>query len=705
MRAKYPDLDGHIDRDGVRVHFEVYGDGEETLLFLPAFPIGHARKWKAQLPYFSQRYRCIALDPRGNGGSDRPEDVAAYHPDNVVGDALAVLDHLNIEQTVVIGLSLGAFFGAILCAFHPERVRAAVLMNGNFPIQPDYGFITPENFQAHYDAPEGWQKFNSDYWQREYPDFVDFFTSNMFNEAHSTKQLEDSRIWGLETDGETLAKTVMARLVPSETYEISEEMFKRVACPLLLIHGEDDQIQPKGKSERVAELTGAELILLPGTGHIPAGRFPAKINILIRDFLDRQLGAPKQAPKSSNGKGNGGDKRVLYLSSPIGLGHGRRDLAIAKELRSLHPGIQVDWLAQDPVTRLLNANHETIHPASRLLANESQHIEAESGEHDLNAFQALRNMDEILIANFMVFQEVLEQGRYDLVIADEAWDVDHFWHEHPELKRTQLAWLTDFVGFMPMPEGGEHEAFLTADYNAEMIGHIEAAPHLRDRAIFVGSPDDIVPGTFGADLPGIRDWTEEHFDFCGYITGFGPDDLGDRAALRRQFGYEDGEKVCIVTVGGSGVGAPLLRRILAAYPAAKARVPELRMIMVTGPRIDPASLSAPTEIELRAFVPDLHRHLAACDLALVQGGLTTCMELTAAKTPFIYFPLRNHFEQNFHVHQRLQRYNAGRRMDYADADPDAIAAAMVETLGAPMTFRDVETDGAQRAAAMLAALL
>jgi hypothetical protein len=51
----------------------------------------------------------------------------------------------------------------------------------------------------------------------------------------------------------------------------------------------------------------------------------------------------------------------------------------------------------------------------------------EAGEHDLNAFQAIRNMDEILIANFMVFQEVLEQEHYDLVIADEAWDVDHYW--------------------------------------------------------------------------------------------------------------------------------------------------------------------------------------------------------------------------------------------------------------------------------------
>ena len=115
---------------------------------------------------------------------------------------------------------------------------------------------------------------------------------------------------------------------------------------------------------------------------------------------------------------------------------------------------------------------------------------------------------------------------------------------------------------------------------------------------------------------------------------------------------------------------------------ARARLPELRMIVVAGPRIDPQSFNAPAGVELRAFVPNLDRHLAACDLALVQGGLTTCMELTAAGTPFIYFPLKNHFEQNFHVAHRLDRYGAGRRMEFATSTPDMIADAMVAVLQA-----------------------
>jgi UDP:flavonoid glycosyltransferase YjiC (YdhE family) len=131
----------------------------------------------------------------------------------------------------------------------------------------------------------------------------------------------------------------------------------------------------------------------------------------------------------------------------------------------------------------------------------------------------------------------------------------------------------------------------------------------------------------------------------------------------------------------------------------------LRMIAVAGPRIDPASLDAPAGVEVRGFVPRLYEHLAACDLAVVQGGLTTTMELAAARRPFLYFPLRNHFEQNRHVRHRLDRYGAGRFMDYDASPPEVIAAAIAEEIDRPVTSVPVERDGAARAAAMIAELI
>ncbi len=702
MRARLPDETGVVVRDGVRIAYEVYGSGPETLVFVPPWSIVHSRVYKAQLPYFSTRYRCITYDGRGNGKSDRPQDVAAYSLENYAADTLAVMGATATASAILVGLSFGGMLACVLAAHHPERVKAAVLVGTSASIGPNNPGATIENFHAgSKPSPEGWEKYNRAHWLSSYPDFADFFVRNIFSEPHSTKQIEDAVGWACETTGEVLAKTVEARpIMPA--FDISEAMYRNIRCPVLMIHGDDDHIQPYARAQAVASVTGAEFVTIPGGGHNPLGRIPAKANILIADFLNRRLPTATSTWKAAQPRRG---KKVLYLSSPIGLGHGRRDIAVARQLRLLHPGLQVDWLAQDPVSRLLDAVGERLHPLSSRLVSESQHIELEAGEHDLHCFQALRRMDEVLIANFMTFQEAIDEGGYDLVIADEAWDVDHYWHEHPELKKARLAWFTDFVGFVPMPAGGTAEAFLAADYNAEMIAHVEGCPGVRDRAIFVGGPADILPRSFGRDLPEMADWIPRHFDFSGYIMGEHPEAWGSRAELRQRLGYRPDERICIVTVGGSSVGLPLIRRILQSYPIVRRGLPELRMIVVTGPRIDPRSLIVPSGVEVRAFVPDLDRHLAACDLALVQGGLTTCMELTAAGTPFVYFPLKNHFEQSFHVAHRLDRYGAGRRMEYETATPEAIADAMISVLRSPIVFAPVESDGAQRAARMIAELL
>ena len=471
-----------------------------------------------------------------------------------------------------------------------------------------------------------------------------------------------------------------------------------------MVHGTRDRIIDLQCSERLAEALGCELVTFEGSGHVPNGRDPVPFNLLLRDFIDRVCPPAKPEPKRWV-RAQSRSPRALYLSSPIGLGHALRDVSIAAELRKQRPDLQIDWLAQDPVTRVLTERGENIHPASSWLASESAHVASESAEHDLHCFQAYRRMDEILLANFHVLQDVVEEGPYDLVIGDEAWDLDYFWHENPELKRQAFAWLTDFVGWLPMPVGGDREIALTADYNAEMIEQIERSPRVRDRAIFVGTADDIVPDRFGPGLPSIREWTEEHYDFSGYITGFDPITGEDRVELRERLGYLADERVCVVTVGGSGVGSALLRRVIEAFPIAAKAVPELRMVVVTGPRIDADAFPTQPGLEIRPYVPSLYQHLAACDVAVVQGGLTTTMELTANQRPFLYFPLRNHFEQVHHVRHRLDRYGAGRCMDYTSTDPEVLADAIREELGRPIRYRPVETDGASRAASRIASLI
>jgi predicted glycosyltransferase len=564
------------------------------------------------------------------------------------------------------------------------------------------------DFDEACDTDEGWAKENRHYWLRDWRGYAEFFFGELLPEPHSTKLHEDLVSWAMDTSAETNLLFVDAPF-SSSSREDTEAILARVSCPVLAIHGREDCCQPCERSEQAAALTGGDLLMLDGAGHVPTGREPVVVNRAIRDFADRFRPAPQAAPvRRTWTRPLNRPKRVLYVSSPIGLGHARRDLAIADELRKLKPGLEVHWLAQHPVTELLRRRSELIHPASAFLASESGHIESEAAEHDLHAFQAVRSMDEILVANFMVFAELTENEPFDLWVGDEAWDIDYFLHENPELKRAPYAWMTDFVGWLPMPDGGPREQALTADYNAEMIEQIARFPALRDRSVFVGNPDDVVPHGFGDGLPAIRDWVERNYRFSGYVSGFEPGAFADRDALRAELGYRPGEQVCVVTVGGSGVGTDLLRHAVAAYPAARALVPGLRMVVVTGPRIDPdslASLSAADGLEVRGYVPELYRHLAACDLAVVQGGLTTTMELTASGRPFIYVPLRHHFEQNFHVRHRLDRYGAGRCLDYDQTGPGALAQAIAAEIGRPVSYRPVETGGAARAAALLSELI
>jgi pimeloyl-ACP methyl ester carboxylesterase/predicted glycosyltransferase len=705
-RALYPRTEGRIERDAVRIHYEVYGEGERTVLLLPTWSILHSRFWKLQIPYLARHLRVVTFDGRGNGRSDRPAGAAAYAATEFAADALAVMDATGTERTALVAVSCGALWGTILAAEVPERIERIAYIAAAVPLAPDL----PERARWPFDVDpgdgQGWAKHTREYWLRDYPDFLEFFFGKCLPEPHSTKQMEDCIAWASDTTPETLIDTVLGLRVPRA--EPFQETCARVRCPTLVIHGDDDRIRPHAQGAALAEATHGKLVTLHGAGHLPEARDPVTVNRLLGAFLGIPRGpsAWTRAPARH--------RRALFISSPIGLGHARRDVAIADALRARVADLEIDWLAQDPVTRVLRAHGERIHPASAQLASESAHIESEAFEHDLHCFQALRRMDEILVANFMVFQELAAAEPYDLWIGDEAWELDYFLHENPELKSAAYAWLTDFVGWLPMQDGGAREAALTADYNAEMIEQIARFPRVRDRAIFIGEPEDIVPGTFGPGLPPIHAWTESHFSFSGYVSGFEPVPPDARATLRTELGYGAEERVCVVTVGGSGVGGALLRRVLESVTEARRLVPSLRMILVAGPRIEPASLrhvggvegvEGLDGVEIHGYLDDLHRHLAACDLAIVQGGLTTAMELTANNRPFIAFPLRHHFEQNLHVRHRLERFGAGRFMDFDSSPAPVLARAIAEEIGRAVSYRPIARGGADRAAAMIAELL
>ncbi|TME21311.1 MAG: alpha/beta hydrolase, partial [Chloroflexi bacterium] len=508
MRARKPDREGYTVRDGVRLHWELYGQGDPTVFLLPTWSIIHSRHWKFQIAHLARHCRVLVMDGRGNGLSDRPLDPKMYADEEFAADALAVMDDSETASAALVALSAGSRWALLMAAEHPERVGSVVFIGPAVPLAPWTPFWNAARaaFDEKFDEHVDWMKYNADYWLRDHRGFLEFFFGRVFVEPHSTKPIEDTVRWGLDTTPEVLVATARGRTLNEQR---SIELAQRVSCPVLVIHGDEDEIVVHSNGVALAELTNGRLMTMEQSGHCPHVRDPVAVNLALDEFLLRP------SPRPARRRGVRRPRRALYVSSPIGLGHARRDVAVAQELRKLVPDLEIDWLAQDPVTRVLEAHGERIHPSSSELANESQHIELESSPHRLHVFEAWRRMDEILLSNFMVFLEAVRARDYDVWIGDEAWEVDYYLHENPELKQAAYVWLTDFVGWLPMPALGERDVALTADYNAEMIEQVERFPRLRDRAIFIGRPEDIVPGEFGPGLPEIRSWTERHYEFTG----------------------------------------------------------------------------------------------------------------------------------------------------------------------------------------------
>ncbi len=698
-RARQPDSSGYAVSDGMRLHYEVFGEGPRTIVLMPAYPISHSRLWKAQVHYLARHFRVVTYDGRGNGLADFPDPAGKWSNKFYARDCLAVMDATRTDAAVLVGICHDGVFPSLqIAADHPERVLGIFAIAPGVPhIHPPHAFraAAVEHFHDKREKYEGWDKQNANYWRTDYADFMQFFFSQMFPEPHSTKQIEDAVAYGL--DGSVDVMLMEEEDPVAQSREEVEAILARVRCPVVIVMGDLDNCQPIGRGRATAELVpGARFVELKGSGHIPSARHPVRINRMIAELAGYE--APAVMLRADH-------PRVLLVSSPIGLGHAWRDVAIARELRRQVPGLEVQWLAQPPLTTLLAACGETVHPASAELAPEARHVDAESGEHRLHAFQMLRRMDEILCANFGVFHDVVSRERFDVWIADEGWEIDHFLHENPELKTSPYVWMADFAGYLPMPSGGEREAALVADYNAEVLEHIAAHPEIRDLSVFIGDPEDVVRESFGPGLPFIPDWVREHFTFSGYVLPFDPAELTDTRAVRRSLGLDADRPLIVATAGGSAVGVHLLRRIRDAFALLRRDVPEAEMLLVCGPRIDPSEFAPVEGMRAVGYLHEEFRTLACCDLAVVQGGLSTTMELVANRRPFIYVPLRDHFEQNLHVAHRLRRHGAPPPTPYDDATPERLAALMRERLGSNVAYAPVAPGGAERAARLIAPLL
>ena len=305
--------------------------------------------------------------------------------------------------------------------------------------------------------------------------------------------------------------------------------------------------------------------------------------------------------------------------------------------------------------------------------------------------------------NFEIFKKIIKKEDFDLVIGDGTYEIDIGMMKEPEIKKAPFVMIYDFIGTDAIGNNPVDRL------KAYMWNRVWSKAYKRglvpafDLALFLGEEEDIPNKKFGFMLPNRREWGKALCTFVGNILRFDPSEYADKDRVRAKLGYGN-EPLIICSIGGTSIGKVLLELCGNACMIIRDDIPDLRMILVCGPRLSTKSLKVPPEVEIRGYIPALYEHFAVSDLTIVQGGGTSTLELTALRRPFLYFPLEGHFEQA-HVAEILTRRGAGVRMLYSKTTPTSLAKEVMANIGKGVTYAPISTDGAQKAAQLITRLL
>jgi len=389
------------------------------------------------------------------------------------------------------------------------------------------------------------------------------------------------------------------------------------------------------------------------------------------------------------------EKSVLYVSWQGGLGHITRDVAIVKELHRLSPDLNVSWMAHPLACKVLENARETILPESQQSADYNAAAAQCLHRFGLNLMQYVAATRKPYAHNVDLFRQVTSKYHFDLVIGDESYEVVRAMGRNEVQLECDMVIIEDFIGLEAMT-GNPLEKLGVHMRNRRWARTTERLePHVTH--LFVGEPEDIVDKPLGLGLPNRRQFSREHYRFLGYIIPFNPDEYSDRPEMKSKLGYGQGP-LLICATGGTCAGKELLELCGKAYPLLKAEIPDLHMVCICGELFGHDLPALPPEVELHSFLPDLYEHYAACDMAVVVGGGTTSVELTALRRPFIFFPLEDQFDQQLYVAERLARHRAGIRMRYHQTTPESLASSIKANIGKDVDYARIPIDGARTAA-------
>ena len=233
MRARYPDHEGFVERDGVKVAYEVYGEGAPAAFLVPSSPITHARSWKALIPYLARHLTVVTTDGRGTGRSDRPHERRLLRPGRDRRRPGRRARRRRCRQTVVVAHCHATAWALRLAARPPRPRRRARRDRARHRGTPghDYTVEPDRRWQDEVVDPTGWAMRNRHFWRSDdgYRKWVEFFFDQQLPEPHSTKQYEDAVSWALDTEVEAMIAEREGRQAPAGTE--AEELCGQRAVP------------------------------------------------------------------------------------------------------------------------------------------------------------------------------------------------------------------------------------------------------------------------------------------------------------------------------------------------------------------------------------------------------------------------------------------------------------------------------------------
>ena len=391
-------------------------------------------------------------------------------------------------------------------------------------------------------------------------------------------------------------------------------------------------------------------------------------------------------------------KHILFISWQGAIGHVTRDLAIVNEFHRITPDVEVSWVAHPLGAKLIQEAGEKLLPESELVGDYNLILAQATEKFGLNLLKYVQRYQESSKKNAQLVNQLLQKYDFDLIVGDEIYETLVAFAEGKIQLNCPVIMIEDFIGIQSM-DGNFIMRMGSYLKNRKLVKATEKTSSTITH-LFVGEFEDIADRRYDFFLPNCRDFARKYYQFLGHIVRFDAAEYRDKTKIRTKLGYGN-EPLVICATGGTGVGRELLELCGKAYPLLKKEIPDLHMVCVCGELLglDPPKLSP--EVELHRFIPNIYEHYAACDLAVVVGGGTTTIELTALGKPFIFFPLENQFDQQIYVSERIARHKAGIRMEYRQTTPEMLTQAILKNIGRKMEDKSIPFDGAKKAAEII----